>query len=53
MTDRSPKYRPDIDGLLAVAVVEVIAFHAFPMQLPGGFVGVDVFGLPDHRHHPR
>lgn len=36
-------YRPDIDGLRAFAVLSVIAFHAFPMWLPGGFVGVDVF----------
>ena len=43
MTGRSLQYRPDIDGLRAVAVVAVVAFHAFPMLLPGGFVGVDVF----------
>ncbi|MEO7157683.1 MAG: acyltransferase family protein [Vicinamibacterales bacterium] len=36
-------YRPDIDGLRAVAVSAVIAFHAFPELLPGGFIGVDVF----------
>lgn len=36
-------YRPDIDGLRAVAVVAVVVFHAFPSALPGGFVGVDVF----------
>jgi peptidoglycan/LPS O-acetylase OafA/YrhL len=36
-------YRPDIDGLRAVAVLAVIVFHAFPGQLPGGYVGVDVF----------
>jgi peptidoglycan/LPS O-acetylase OafA/YrhL len=36
-------YRPDIDGLRAVAVVAVIIFHAFPTYLPGGFVGVDIF----------
>ncbi len=35
-------YRPDIDGLRAVAVILVALFHAkFPV--PGGFVGVDVF----------
>jgi peptidoglycan/LPS O-acetylase OafA/YrhL len=38
-----PKYRPDIDGLRAVAVLAVVAFHAFPGAVPGGFVGVDVF----------
>lgn len=36
-------YRRDIDGLRAVAVLAVIAFHAFPNALPGGFVGVDIF----------
>jgi len=36
-------YRPDIDGLRAVAVICVIAYHAFPASAPGGFVGVDVF----------
>jgi peptidoglycan/LPS O-acetylase OafA/YrhL len=36
-------YRPDIDGLRAVAVLSVVAFHAFPGVMPGGFVGVDIF----------
>jgi peptidoglycan/LPS O-acetylase OafA/YrhL len=38
-----PKYRPDIDGLRAIAVFAVIGFHAFPSNLVGGFVGVDIF----------
>ena len=37
------KYRPDIDGLRAVAVLAVVAFHAFPDVVTGGYVGVDVF----------
>lgn len=36
-------YRPDIDGLRAVAVLAVVAFHAFPQYAQGGLVGVDVF----------
>lgn len=38
-----PKYRPDIDGLRAVAVLSVMAFHAFPEWVHGGFIGVDIF----------
>lgn len=36
-------YRPDVDGLRGVAILAVIAYHAFPGWVPGGFVGVDVF----------
>ncbi|AJY46966.1 acyltransferase family protein [Martelella endophytica] len=38
------KYRRDIDGLRALAVVPVVLFHInFAKYMPGGFVGVDVF----------
>src|SRR5437868_5135884 len=37
------KHRPDIDGLRAVAIIPVVLFHAGISQIPGGFVGVDVF----------
>ena len=40
---RSLDYRPDIDGVRALAVLSVIGFHAAPQFVPGGFVGVDVF----------
>jgi peptidoglycan/LPS O-acetylase OafA/YrhL len=36
-------YRPDIDGLRALAVLAVVGFHLFPHAVPGGFAGVDVF----------
>ena len=43
-SQRSLKYRPDIDGLRAVAVISVVLFHAFPDSVfKSGFVGVDVF----------
>ncbi|MEL6317646.1 MAG: acyltransferase family protein, partial [Pseudomonadota bacterium] len=36
-------YREDVDGLRAVAVLGVVAYHLSPTLAPGGFVGVDVF----------
>lgn len=36
-------YRPDIDGMRALAILSVLAYHAFPGSVHGGFVGVDIF----------
>ena len=38
-----PTYRPDIDGLRAIAVSSVVLFHAYPKVFEGGYAGVDVF----------
>ncbi len=38
-----PSYRPDIDGLRALAIILVVMFHAFPSVVTGGFIGVDIF----------
>ena len=43
MYHRQTPYRPDIDGLRAVSILLVVAYHAHPWAVPGGFVGVDVF----------
>ena len=39
----SSSYRRDIDALRGISIILVVAFHAFPEWIPGGFVGVDVF----------
>ncbi|MEO1775797.1 MAG: acyltransferase family protein [Pseudomonadota bacterium] len=36
-------YRPDIDGLRAVAILPVVVYHAGLPGLPGGYLGVDIF----------
>jgi len=36
-------FRPDIQGLRAIAVAMVVVYHLYPQSVPGGFVGVDVF----------
>ncbi len=42
-SEPSLKYRPDIDGLRAIAVLSVFAFHANLKFFSGGYVGVDIF----------
>ena len=41
--DSVPGYRADVDGLRAIAVLSVVAYHAFPRWVSGGLVGVDIF----------
>src|SRR3954451_8231353 len=36
-------FRPDIQGLRALAVSMVVIYHLYPSLLPGGFAGADVF----------
>lgn len=43
MSRFSFSYRTDIDGLRALAVLGVVAFHIAPWTMPGGFIGVDMF----------
>lgn len=42
-TSHALAYRPDIDGLRAVAVVAVLLYHCWPQWFVSGFVGVDIF----------
>jgi peptidoglycan/LPS O-acetylase OafA/YrhL len=43
LPDRRGDYRPDIDGLRAIAVLPVVLFHSGLPGFGGGYVGVDVF----------
>ena len=36
-------YRADIEVLRAITVLAVILYHNFPANLPGGYIGVDIF----------
>lgn len=40
---RTSEFRPEIQGLRAIAVIAVLIFHLWPSVLPGGYIGVDVF----------
>lgn len=40
---RSLSYRPEVDGMRAIAVLAVLLYHVMPNVVSGGFVGVDIF----------
>lgn len=40
---RDRDFRPDIEGLRAIAVLSVMVYHVAPQLIPGGFIGVDIF----------
>ena len=42
MAAATERFRPDVQGLRAIAVLAVVAFHAH-LPIPGGFIGVDIF----------
>lgn len=37
------QYRPEIDGLRAIAILPIFIFHLDKEILPGGYLGVDIF----------
>ncbi|MFA5774564.1 MAG: acyltransferase, partial [Ilumatobacteraceae bacterium] len=41
--EQSMRYQPALDGLRALSVIAVIAYHAGLAWIPGGFIGVEVF----------
>jgi peptidoglycan/LPS O-acetylase OafA/YrhL len=43
LPQRERGFRPDIQGMRALAVGMVVIYHLYPAALPGGFAGVDVF----------
>lgn len=43
VTEGTRTFRPEIQGVRAIAVIAVLMFHLWPSVLPGGYVGVDVF----------
>ncbi len=36
-------FRADLEGLRAIAIISIMAFHFFPSSMPGGYVGVEIF----------